>query len=254
MILFYPTKLKGYARVKLICDKGLIPYTQSINDDFDIIFNHDHDVIRDNPVIEKLKYSYPVINGRLNDVTKSNVDKVFTEVFGYSSFIDPLKYPERYVRKSELQGDKSGRVFSENQKPRSGFVYQRLINNVVNGYRIDYRVYVINQEIVWIREKWKNRIIEPGLIKSRPAHEAFSYEERRKILDFCEVIGMDYGELDILREDAKGKLYIVDVNDIPGVRKGETKQPEYIDELKTLTRKFKNYVNSIKVKNQKVEN
>lgn len=252
MILFYPQKLKGYARVKLICDRGKIPYTQNINKDFDIIFNHDYDVIRDNPVIEKLKYSYPTINGRLKDVTKTNVDRVFAKVFGYSSLIDPLKFPGRYVRKSEFQGDKSGTILTGKETPQEGFVYQKLINNVVNGHRIDYRVYIINQEIVWIREKWKTRIIEPGLKKSRPSPDAFELDQRRKILDFCEVIGLDYGELDILKE--RDKLYIVDVNDIPGVRKDEANQPGYTDELKTLTRKFKYYVDSIKVKNTGVEN
>lgn len=246
MILFYPDKLKGYARVKLICDKGRIPYTHGIDKNFSVVFNHDYDVLRDNKVIKKLRDGYPTINGYLDDVTKENVEKIFVEVFGYGTFIDPETYTGRYVRKTNFQGDKSGRIFSEPQKRVKGFVYQRLINNVINGHRIEYRTYIINQQIVWIREKWKTKIIEPELVKSRPTPEAFSYDERRKILDFSEAIKLDYGELDILREGTGGKIFIVDVNDIPGVRKDETKQPGYNDELETITQRFKEYVDSVK--------
>ena len=220
-----------------------------MNDQFTIVFNHDYNVVRNNIVIRKLRNAYPVINGFLDDVTKEKVGRIHSEVFGYSADIDPENYFGRYVRKTNLQGDKSGQVFDVPQKREKGFVYQKLINNIVNGHRIEYRTYIINGEVVWIREKWKKEIIAPWLVQSRPALEAFRHDEIRKILDFCEAIRLDYGELDILRQNAGGEIFIVDVNDIPGVRKDEAKQPGYKDELKTLTTKFKGYVKSLKKQN-----
>ena len=158
MILFYPTKLKGYARVKILCDRAGIPYTENLKDPFTIVFNHDHAVYRNNPVIQKLRKDYPVINGRCYDVSKERVNNVHSKIFGYDMAIDPESYTGAYVRKTNLQGDKSGKVFKEPQKKQDGYIYQRLINNIEDGLRIDYRVYVINWEIVCIRKKFKKEI------------------------------------------------------------------------------------------------
>lgn len=249
MILFYPNKLKGYARVKVLCDRGHIPYTENMDDGFTIVFNHDYNVVRNNRVIDRLAESYPVINGQLKDVTKENVSRVHKDVFGYNADIDPENYTERYIRKTNRQGDKSGQVFDAPQKAEAGFVYQRLINNVINGTRVEYRTYVIDGEIVWIREKWKKFLIHPELLMSRPMPDAFSVEQRRKILEFCLVIGLDYGELDILKE--KDTIYIVDVNDIPGIRRDEVQQPGYDEELKRLTERFKDYVDRLEKQNKR---
>jgi len=139
MILFYPNKLKGYSRVKLLCDRADIPYTESLDDPFTIVYNNDYSIYRNNLVIKKLKESYPVINGRLKDVSKEKVNSVHLDVFGYDMAIDPETFKGAYVRKTNLQGDKSGKVFHVPQKRKPGYVYQKLINNIINGRRVEYR-------------------------------------------------------------------------------------------------------------------
>ena len=42
----------------------------------------------------------------------------------------------------------------------------------------------------------------------------FSVEEEEAILDLAARIGLDYGEIDVLR-DADGEIYVVDVNKTP---------------------------------------
>ena len=244
MILFYPDKLRGFARAKVLCDRAGIPYTESMNDPFTIVYNNDYSVYRNNLVIEKLKESYPVINGRLKDVSKEKVNNVHMDIFGYDMAIDPETFRGSYVRKTNLQGDKSGKVFRLPQKREPGYVYHKLIDNVEGGFRIDYRVHVIDGEIVWIRKKWKRQIIGPGVVRSEISD--LKKSEKRKILEYCEAIGLDFGELDVLKDE---KIYIVDVNDIPGIRADFVKQPHYKKELRVLTDKFKDYVDSLKVKN-----
>src|SRR5207302_493740 len=49
----------------------------------------------------------------------------------------------------------------------------------------------------------------------------FSLEEQQKILEFARAFGLDYGDMDILRDRDNGKIYIVDVNPAPsGPRRG----------------------------------
>ena len=211
-----------------------------MDDKFNVIFNNDYAVKRCNGVLCKLGADYPIINGGCCDVTKSHVDKIFAEVFGYSSIIDPTN-SHYYLKKSEKQGDKSGEVVEDPHKPEEGYIYQKIINNILGGYRIDYRTHIIGGEIVWVREKWKEDIVSPELIKSRPANDVFMTSEKNKILDFCQRIGLNFGELDILKDYSSGKIYIVDVNDMPGVRRDEPKQPGYKEELNTLLTKFKEY-------------
>ena len=242
MILFYPNKLKGYARIKLICDHIGIPYTYSLKDPFKVVMRNDYRLKRYGGV--ELA-DYPWINDFCVDVSKSYVESVFKRVFGYGSMAEG----GRCLEKSEGQGTKDVKIVDEpGNKP--GYVYQQIIHNKLDGHYIDFRTYVIGQEIVWIREKWKKDMIAPTIIRSRPAENPFNLYEQSQILDFCREMGMDYGELDILRDYTNGKLYIVDVNDMPGVRKNEPYQPGYKEELNTISRKFKEYYdNCSQVKN-----
>jgi len=40
-------------------------------------------------------------------------------------------------------------------------------------------------------------------------------DEVERLLQFCEAIGLDYGELAVLRDNGDGRIYVVDVNNTP---------------------------------------
>ena len=42
-----------------------------------------------------------------------------------------------------------------------------------------------------------------------------SKDEQAKLLQFCRAIGLDYGELDVLRDNGDGRIYVVDANNTP---------------------------------------
>ena len=46
--------------------------------------------------------------------------------------------------------------------------------------------------------------------------DAFSADERTAILAFCRRMGLDFGELDVLRANDDGQIYILDANKTPG--------------------------------------
>ena len=63
-------------------------------------------------------------------------------------------------------------------------------------------------------------------------NSVFSKQEQILILDFCKGMGIEFADLDILRDNGTGKLYIVDVNNIAAntifSKLGETGKMEVI--------------------------
>jgi hypothetical protein len=99
-------------------------------------------------------------------------------------------------------------------------VYQKILNNKINDDLVlDLRTPVMKGKIPFIYLKFKkikDRFTN-DLYKSEIAgtDEYFTEDETRKISEFCKRIGLDYGELDVLRNKDDGKIYIVDVNYTP---------------------------------------
>ena len=100
-------------------------------------------------------------------------------------------------------------------------VYQKLINNCHNDeFVFDMRVPVFKKTIPFVHLKYKPindrfSLSIKGTLEE--VNNVLTPEEVKNILHFCENIGLDYGELDILRNKSDGKIYIVDVNNTPTI-------------------------------------
>lgn len=165
-----------------------------------------------------------VVNINCEDISKSYVDKVFHSVFGYSIAIAPLTYNGKCVMKSDLNGQHDGKIIScpiDTIEP--GVVYNKLIDNEVeDGTVLHYRVPIFKHVIPLVylkRLPLEHRfgtssahLVSSGLAE---VDDVFSKEEIGKILCFCQKMGLDYGELDVLRDRNNQQLYIVDVNNTP---------------------------------------
>lgn len=163
-----------------------------------------------------------VLNMRLTDVTKSNVDKVFTKVFGYSSMAntDGFGY---CIKKSERQAAHDGEFVKLPCEKEEGFIYQKVIDNRIDtGTVVDLRLPIFMGEIplVFVKRKSNKGAFEIQLGTHAPyvdrVENHFTHNELYLISKFCKIIGLDIGELDVLRDNSSGKIYIVDVNNIPG--------------------------------------
>lgn len=175
------------------------------------------------------KHHQNIINLDCQDVSKDYTNEVFKQVFGYSLGINPLTYTGKCVAKSNLNAQHDGKILHcPISQAKSGVTYQKLVDNEVEENAVlDYRVPIFKNEIplVYIYLKKNQNSTQrffgyPSLISVELAdtQAIFSQDEIEKIISFCQQIGLDYGELDILRDKHNQRIYIVDANNTPSSR------------------------------------
>ncbi len=163
-----------------------------------------------------------IINSGSSDISKQTVGKVFARVFGYELGVDPESYVGSMIEKSDANGTHDGRIVDGPLAPeliRPGRVYQKLINNLSfrEGYFLDYRVPIHGGRIPLVYRKHRPvgarfSVYEHADFKD--PEDIFSGEELEKILRMARKMKLDYGEMDVLR-DQDGRIYVIDVNNTP---------------------------------------
>ncbi|WP_409433448.1 hypothetical protein ACJ3XI_02785 [Litorimonas sp. RW-G-Af-16] len=157
------------------------------------------------------------INASCLDISKTRVAEVFADVFGYDLAIDPLTAATPFVAKSEINGTHDGRVLTAPEPPKPGWVYQRLIDNSTeDGHVADIRCPTVFGQIplVFLKERPVTQRFANLNTRCRidAPQDHLSETELRNVSQFCQQMGLDWGGLDILRDKADGRIYIVDVN------------------------------------------
>jgi hypothetical protein len=161
------------------------------------------------------------LNSRILDVSKRHVEAVSLEVFGYGLAVDPTQYDGLCVEKSNLNGRHDGRIIRcPVGRAEPGMVYQLLIDNTVGGQLVqDIRLPIILGEIPFAYLKQREIQTRFSNINKSVSIEAtgniLSGGEMAKVQQFCQRIGLDFGELDLLRDNVSGRVYIIDVNKTP---------------------------------------
>jgi hypothetical protein len=230
-ILFYPDKVNiGGHKVSFYIKKLNIELTYDINSNPDIIIHWDKR--NKNQVSQEVSnLNKPIINKNCTNVKKCYVDEIFTRVFGYSSLINPEHFKGYAVKKTTQQAVHGGKIvecpteYDRNIIKGRGtnfkFIYQRFVNNRINLTEVrDYRVPIFNDKIpiVFIKDKPLPNTFHPFLEEKVSwdcnIEKHFTIDEHKKIVKFAKEFGLDFGELDILRDNSDGKIYIVDVNNI----------------------------------------
>jgi len=239
-VLFYPdppVQLPGHSLSKTIASFILMGYelTNDIDSDWDIAVHWNIQDVNKTPD-KLLKDERRVINRHLNDVTKSNVDRVFTEVFKYSSLIDDTSRFGYCVRKSDKQSAHDGMFVRMPCVKEEGYVYQLLLDNRISINEIcDIRIpYFFGKiPLLFLKSRTIAGTFEVTLSKTKKywitqVSDYLHISEVKKVNLFCEKIGLDVGEIDTIRDNSTGRLYLIDVNNIPGghvfdyIQDGET--------------------------------
>jgi hypothetical protein len=106
----------------------------------------------------------------------------------------------------------------------------------------DIRVPIIGGKIPFvylIYERIKNRFFgETAYVEMAETLDVLSSEEVKNLIHFCGEFGLDYGELDVLRDGEDGFLYVLDANNTPtGPCRLLAKRERY-DALSTLAETF----------------
>jgi len=226
-VLFYPdppVQMTGHSLSKSIRYFQILGYklTNDISSDWIIGVHWNYNDVNKIPEIF-LDDNRPILNMRLTDVTKTNVDKVFTTVFGYSSLANTNSFGY-CVRKTDRQSAHDGKIIRMPCKKEPGYVYQLLLDNRIAINMIcDLRVPIFLGEIplVFLKAKTIEGTFENTLSKKKKywvdkPENYLSVQDIHNIQQFCKTIGLDIGELDTIRDNSTGNLYIIDVNNIPG--------------------------------------
>ena len=161
------------------------------------------------------------INYRCRDISKNLVEATMTKTFGYDLGVDPLSHVGKAIFKSNMNAFHVGGIVDcPLPDRREGFTYEKLIDSTVsNTFFEELRIPIIGDCIPLVYAQYKpieyrfaNVITTCALVED--VSQFITEEDYISIVNFAREIGMDYGELDALR-DKDGKLYIVDANKTP---------------------------------------
>lgn len=160
-----------------------------------------------------------VLNARITDISKAHIGRVFEQVFGYPLSLNPQTHHGPMVQKSDINGVHDGRiVVGPLGHPVPGYVYQHPVESWIReGVSEDLRCACVGGAVVQVfrKEKTKAARFQAHYLQTelRDPDETFTDKEQALIGQFCAVLGLDFGSMDILRDYADGgRLYIVDVN------------------------------------------
>lgn len=144
-------------------------------------------------------------------------------MFEFPLEVDPTRHSGAVVRKSDANAAHDGAVIhcpisAGDIDTKSS--YTVLVNNERDGGVVE------DMRVVWI-----GSLMDFFYLKRRPLADRFSNtntfvtmeetaahigaEEHRHIGSFARAMGLDYGEMDCLRDKDTGRLYIVDINKTP---------------------------------------
>lgn len=220
-ILFHPD-MPDYSQILYkICNSLGLEMTSKITARPDVVVSFEDVTKRGhNPLLAELSDHHFVVNQHCNDISKTKVEEAFRSVFGYGTFVDPHSYEGSCVMKSDDNAMHDGiLVECPMATTRTDVVFQRLINNTSGDAVVDIRVPIVGGSIPLVYWKYrdaKSRFSNRNdLVQIGSPGSAFSGRELVLIQRFARRLGLDFGELDILRDVDDGQIYIVDVNNTP---------------------------------------
>lgn len=222
-VLFYPELPHTQTIVYRICAALGYSITDDPTKPFDLVLKWDRSTYAaTSPLLDELARAQRVVNLRCTDISKVTVGEAFEEAFGYALTVDPLAHQGPCVEKSDVNAVHDGRIVTcPVEFPRSGSVYQRLIDNRLpdDTHVIDLRVPILGASLpfVYLRERPVERRFRSGnkRVGTAQLYDVFDQDEVRNTRRFCALLRLEYGELDILRDRADGRIYIVDANNTP---------------------------------------
>ena len=205
------------------------------------------------PHLQKPNNLEKFINVNCNDISKSGIDIAHRKVFKRGICLCPNDIePEKfYLVKSNENATHDGRIIKGSDittEHFSNFVVQRLINNnfhTSSSQRsvYDIRVPIIGNVIPFVYIKVRRDNIRfsnanDSATITLPSN-VLSQEEIENIIKFCSHIGLDYGELDVLRDQNDGDIWIVDANNTPSGPPNGLVQSDKIFAIRELALAFK---------------
>ncbi|MHA7873601.1 MAG: ATP-grasp domain-containing protein [Hyphococcus sp.] len=214
-ISFFPKKPRSYYAIWPVCQLADVKITDDPEEaDLHFYFEDREFLTAPRPAPS----AKPAFNIGCYDIRKSVVARVFEETFGYHLAVDPRVHQGPAVVKSEGNGKHDGRIIQcPVETPDRSLVYQRLVDNTFDGRdHVDIRTPIVGGAIpfVYLKRRTKEARFtnENHRVDLADTDAMLSREEQAKIIAFARAMRLDFGGLDVLRDRADGRIYVVDAN------------------------------------------
>ena len=190
--------------------------------DMGIYWDPRMDINKQTPKLKQNGKKIKLINLFLVDTAKDFIATSFDKHFGYGYHVDPTTFDGYCISKHNGNGTKScfflkcpinaTDIFKDHS-------YQQIIDYTDKkdpNILYELRVPIVGGIIPCVLFKTRNRGLR-FTSKNRSIQivsplKYLTEQECNKIITYCRYIGLELGEIDILRSQEDGKIYIIDVN------------------------------------------
>jgi len=204
--------------------KAGVEMSNKLNGKYDVGIYWDPrmDISKQTPKLKQNGKKIKLINLFLVDGAKGFVAESFEQHFGYGYKVDPLTFKGYCISKHNGNGTKScfflkcpieaNDIFNDHS-------YQQIIDYTDKkdpNTLYELRIPIVGGIIPCVLFKTRNRGLR-FTSKNRSIQivsplKYLTEEECHKIITYCRYIGLELGEIDVLRSHEDGKIYIIDVN------------------------------------------
>jgi len=215
----------------------------------DVVMQFEDATYSPNDPPTKLKPGVKLVNFGCRDVSKTNVARACAAAFGNPLAVDPTTYVGPAVEKSEINAAHDGRIVQCPTQALPGRVYQRVVDNrMPSNMELveDLRTSTVGGKPICVfikRRQVSKRFLNTNTeVLLRKPEEVFNQEELDQISAFTREIGLDWGGVDVLRDRADGRLYIVDANKTDMGPPIALNLPDKLVATRMLAKGFRNFV------------
>ena len=263
-VCYYPNGLAGGQRTLRYVQELGIEWTKDPKEPGITHYHHYNYANKINHLPKPLE-GKNCININLRNIKKDYLDDLHEEVFGYRLRIDPTSHRGVCIKRSTQNAIHHGKFIEcpmpphmiDNQIRVSGKgephqrIYVKMIDTRINDTTIrDWRfVYMGGLVMCFEKHIASNaffHVKKEDYFKVFPHYDPppqFSAEEINKIGLFARSMHLDYGEIDVLRDNSTGLIYICDVNPVPaGPIWNATDHPEKV--INYLSQQYKNLLDA----------
>jgi len=159
------------------------------------------------------------LNRDCSDISKRTVDELWARAAGYSIAVDPETWRGPLVIKPLENAVRGGRIVDGPfARPRSDLVYERLVDSRVGERIASTRAMVACGRIILAYQRWRpdpHWFRGPEVTVPAEPETLYSTAELDALMRFAGLIGLDFGEIDVVRDNESGLIYAVDANRTP---------------------------------------
>lgn len=207
VILFYPEVPEPQTAIYQLCEYLDYQISNNQTEHFDVAIKCFDATFFSISLLEVLhEIRSEIINVRCLDLSRETVGEKFAEIFNYPFNLDPSKYTGKIIKRSNILGFDSPEILTAPCKikaPNQDFVYQKFIE--ANGTY--FHTVICGDRLPIVIQ------ITENMAELKSTEKVFTSTEIKKIILVAKQLGIEFGAVEILRDQTNQKIYIVNAED-----------------------------------------